>query len=218
VATDWYMEGEYIKACNCNAGCPCDFNQPPTNANCEGLAGMYITKGHFGDTSLDGLYWAAVVQWPGRMDEGDGTVQPLLDDRATAEQRDALLGILSGQNGDPFFEIVAAVCPYVKDPMDVSFEWEWDIDKLRGRIRAGDVLETQIEAIKGFGDPPPAYRARVTIPGGFEYTGPDYSAETAIASLLRSSSGVTFEHSGTHANLAWVRHGSEAQTTVTQVP
>ncbi|MDX6620773.1 MAG: hypothetical protein QOK36_3159, partial [Gaiellales bacterium] len=55
-------------------------------------------------------------------------------------------------------------------------------------------------------------------PGGFEYTGPDYSAETAIASMLRSSGGIEFEHTGTHANLAWVRHGSEAQTTVTQVP
>ena len=31
--TEWYMEGEYIKACNCNAGCPCDFNQAPTNPN-----------------------------------------------------------------------------------------------------------------------------------------------------------------------------------------
>jgi hypothetical protein len=218
VDMDWYMEGEYIKACNCDPGCPCDFNQAPTNPNCEGLAAMKITKGHYGDISLDGLHWAGVVYWPGRMDEGDGSVQPILDERATDEQRGALLSIMSGGAGDPFFEIMAAVCPHVKDPISAPFEWAWDTDKLTGRISAGAVLETDIEGIKGFGDPPPDYRIRVTIPGGFEYTGPDASAETAVATTLRSSGAITYEHHGTHANLAWVQHGHDATTTVTQLP
>jgi hypothetical protein len=40
VATDWYMEGPYLKNCNCDSGCPCDFNQHPTHGHCEGMAGM----------------------------------------------------------------------------------------------------------------------------------------------------------------------------------
>ena len=34
---DWLLEGEWFKNCNCDPGCPCDFNQHPTNANCEGV-------------------------------------------------------------------------------------------------------------------------------------------------------------------------------------
>ena len=42
---DWLLEGEWFKNCNCDPGCPCDFNQAPTNANCEGMVAMRIEKG-----------------------------------------------------------------------------------------------------------------------------------------------------------------------------
>ena len=60
MATDWYMEGPYIKNCSCDPGCPCDFNSYPTKGHCEGMAGMRIDKGHFGDTDLSGLACLAV--------------------------------------------------------------------------------------------------------------------------------------------------------------
>src|SRR5437763_958694 len=40
MATDWYMEGPWIKNCNCDPGCPCDFNANPTEGFCEGLVAM----------------------------------------------------------------------------------------------------------------------------------------------------------------------------------
>jgi hypothetical protein len=46
-------------------------------------------------------------------------------------------------------------------------------------MKARDVLETEVETLRGFGEPPPPYRAVVSIPGGFEYTGEGNSAETA---------------------------------------
>jgi hypothetical protein len=27
--TDWHIDGEWFKNCNCDPGCPCDFNQRP---------------------------------------------------------------------------------------------------------------------------------------------------------------------------------------------
>ena len=42
MATDWYMEGPWIKNCNCDPGCPCDFNANPTAGFCEGLVAMKI--------------------------------------------------------------------------------------------------------------------------------------------------------------------------------
>ena len=39
MATDWYMEGPYVKNCNCDPGCPCDFNQKPDARRLRGHGG-----------------------------------------------------------------------------------------------------------------------------------------------------------------------------------
>src|SRR3982074_2166108 len=44
---DWRLEGVYMKNCNCDPGCPCDFNADPTHHACEGMAAMIVEKGHF---------------------------------------------------------------------------------------------------------------------------------------------------------------------------
>ena len=95
---DWRLKGEWIKNCNCAFGCPCDFNARPTNGECKGLVAMHVAKGHFGEVSLDGLNFAAVVDFPGPLHEGNGTLQAIIDERASPAQRDALLAILSGKN------------------------------------------------------------------------------------------------------------------------
>ena len=77
MATQWFMEGPWFKNCNCDPGCPCDFNQFPTHDHCEGMVGMRITKGNFGGVDLSGLHWAGVVRWPGAMHEGNGELQPI---------------------------------------------------------------------------------------------------------------------------------------------
>ena len=117
MATDWYMEGPWFKNCNCAPGCPCDFNQYPTQGHCDGLVAMRIDKGHFGDVDLSGLCWAGVVRWPGALHEGNGELQPVLDAKATEEQLNALGQALSGQHGDTLMEIVSYICPTVHDPI-----------------------------------------------------------------------------------------------------
>ena len=90
-ASDWRLEGEWIKNCNCAFGCPCDFNAPPTHGFCKGILGMRITQGHFEGTKLDGLVFLVTVDFPGALHEGNGKIQPIIDERATAEQRQAFL-------------------------------------------------------------------------------------------------------------------------------
>ena len=100
MATDWYMEGPYVKNCNCDPGCPCDFNQKPTHGDCEGMAAMRIDRGRFGDVDLSGLCWGVLYHWPGPLWEGNGDIQPIIDDTADERQTDALLQAMSGQHGD----------------------------------------------------------------------------------------------------------------------
>ncbi len=95
---DWRSEGEWIKNCNCAFGCPCDFNARPTQGDCKGLLGMRIIKGYSADTRLDGLSFFVTVHFPGALHKGNGEAQPIIDERATPAQREALFGIMSGQN------------------------------------------------------------------------------------------------------------------------
>lgn len=69
-ATNWRMKGKYVKNCNCAFGCPCGFNARPTYGHCEGMAGMRIDEGFFGDVRLDGLRWAGTNHWPWRPARG----------------------------------------------------------------------------------------------------------------------------------------------------
>jgi hypothetical protein len=207
MAGTWSIDGEWFKNCNCDPGCPCDFNQAPTHANCEGILAMNIKEGHFGDVKLDGLKFVGAAYWPGRIDEGDGHIVPIVDETASDEQRQALLTIMSGQAGGTLFEIFAAVCPHVREPVFAPIEFEFDIEARTGRIKAGDVVESTVGTLRGI-DPPEPYRVLVRIPDGFEYTGPDHEAETALAESLKVSGGeeLDYEHSNSHSSMAFVHH------------
>lgn len=202
---DWSIEGQWLKNCNCDPGCPCDFNQAPTHGHCQGIVAMRIERGHFGDVSLDGLHLAGIARWPGRLDEGNGELQAIIDERADDAQREALLTIMSGQAGGTLWEIIAAVCPYVKEPLFAPFEWEFDLESRTGRLRAGDVIESEVDTLRGI-DPPDPYRVLVQIPGGFEYTGPDHSAETALAKRIRTGGEIALDLTDSHSSMAWVKH------------
>jgi hypothetical protein len=197
---DWRLEGDWIKNCNCAFGCPCDFNARPTEGFCKGLVGMRITKGHFGPTKLDGLTFAVVVDFPGALHEGNGIMQPIVDERATSEQREALFNILSGKNSaeGTLFHIFSLIVSTIHDPLFVPIEFSFDKDGRVARLVAKGVLETEVEPIK---NPVTgaAHRIQVVMPDGFEHR----QAEVASANI-RSTGAIKFDTAGTHSSLAHV--------------
>ena len=40
-SSQWRMEAEYIQSCNCDYGCPYNFNALPTNENCEAPVAIF---------------------------------------------------------------------------------------------------------------------------------------------------------------------------------
>jgi hypothetical protein len=207
MADSWSIEGAWFKNCNCDPGCPCDFNQAPTTGQCEGIIGMRIDKGHFGGVSLDGLKFAGAAWWPGRLDEGNGHIVPIVDESADGAQREALLTIMSGQAGGTMFEIFAAVCPHVREPVFAPIDFDFDLESRSGRLRAGEVIDTEVETLRAIGSTEP-YRIVVKIPGGFEYTGDGEDAETALATSLKVRGGgeLDYEHTSSHSSMAYVKH------------
>jgi len=200
--TDWRLKGQYLKNCNCVATCPCDtIGLPAPQKFCEGLNGMHVTKGHFGDVKLDGIDFAFTYHFPGALHEGNGTLQPFITDRASPAQRDALLGILSGQNGGPLFEIFAALVTTLLEPQFVPIEWEFDKERRRARLvvpgHAEAVAAPLIVPANGA-----EQRAILHLPDGFEYK----EIDVAQTVTLRGTGAIRFDHKGTNSNLALVDH------------
>src|SRR5215472_4991825 len=141
--TTWRMKGQYLKNCNCSATCSCDTTGfPSPHKGCEGMSGMHIVEGNFEGVKLDGLNWAATYHWPGALHEGNGSILPLIDERATPEQRNALLQILSGQNGGTFFEILASIITTMHEPQFVPIHFEFDKAKRCASVSVPGLLET----------------------------------------------------------------------------
>ena len=197
---DWRLEGEWMKNCNCAFGCPCDFNARPTQGYCKGLLGMRITKGHFNSTSLDGLTFFAVVAFPGALHEGNGQLQPIIEERASPEQREALFSIMSGQNSaeGTLFHICSLIVSKMHDPIFAPISFEFDKAARTARLVIPGVLETEVEPIKNPVTGAP-HRIRVVMPEGFEHI----EGEVA-SSNIRSSGAIKFDTMGGHSTLAHV--------------
>jgi hypothetical protein len=164
------------------------------------MVGMRITKGHFEGTNLDGLVFAVTVDFPGALHEGNGQMQPIVDARATPEQREALFNILSGKYSaeGTIFHIFSLIVSKIHTPVFVPFEFSFDKNGRVARLVAQGVLETEVEPIKNPVTGAP-HRIQVVMPEGFEHRG----AEVASADI-HSNGAIKFDTKGTHSSLAHV--------------
>jgi hypothetical protein len=197
--TNWEIQGSELVNCNCAYGCPCQFNALPTKGHCEAQGAIAIDKGHYGDVKLDGLKIGFVFQWPGPIHEGKGKCQPIVDARASAQQREALLKIMTGQDTEPFatmFAVFASTLEQAFEPIFTTFDYAVDVDARRGKVRIEGVLELDGEPIH---NPVTGleHRARIDLPHGFEYE----IAEVGSASS-RSRGNLSFELKNSYAQFA----------------
>lgn len=201
----WRITGDELDCCNCAWGCPCQFNAPPTHGRCEALVGLAIRVGQYGDTRLDGVRFAKILQWPGPLYEGKGTQQIVIDANASGEQRAALLAIDSGKHGGAMFEVFAAICPTVLPAAFARIDLEIDRARRVGRLGIPDIGESEVQPIKNpvTGE---EHRARIVLPDGFEYK--EAEMGNAVRFWVRSG-GLSFEHTNSYAQLNefdWANH------------
>ena len=73
----------------------------PTGNHCNGVLAWHVREGHFGDVRLDGFNLVALGEFEGNLWTGEAkaTMGIYMDERANAEQREALQAIFGGQAG-----------------------------------------------------------------------------------------------------------------------
>ncbi len=78
---------------------------------------------------MDGVRFVRAFSWPGAIHEGNGTRLLIVDEAASPDQRRALLALESGTQGGIFFEIFAAMCPNVLEPIFAPITFEADRER-----------------------------------------------------------------------------------------
>ncbi len=202
---DWYIEGLEFGNCNCDYGCPCQFEALPTHGDCRGFEVIRIDRGHFGEVKLDGLNVAVLYAWPGPIFEGNGALQAIVDERADAAQRQALTKVLHGEETDEaatHWWVYRAMSSTLHETLFRPIEFEIDLEARTARVAIPGVLESTGRPIRAphGGD---EHRVRIDIPNGIEFELAEIgSASTkatgAIELNLRDSYGQfnVLRHSG----------------------
>jgi len=196
---EWEVKAREFVNCNCDFGCPCQFNGRPTYGDCYALGGYQIDQGHFGDVKLDGLRAVQVWKWPGAVHEGNGSTLTIIDERADDEQREALRKILYGEEtkaGATVWNVFMSTMSNVLDPLYKPIEFEVDVEQRQATLRVPGVLEAKGEPIRNpiTGD---THRARIDLTDGFEYSVAEVASGTATV-----TSGIPLEFKETHGHMA----------------
>ena len=196
---EWSMKGPEFVSCNCDYGCPCQFNGRPTKGICEAVSGMIIQEGHFGDVRLDGLRWVIVWAWPNAIHEGNGTMQAIIDERADDKQRAALVDILHGRETEPgatMLQVFSMTMTKVHDPLFLPIKFEIDVDERTAKVVVPEKVDAGVEPIRNpvTGDP---HRVRIDMPHGFEFT----VAEVASGSF-KTKGELEYDYVNVHTHLA----------------
>jgi hypothetical protein len=160
-----------------------------------------IEHGNFGTVPLDGLGFIVLGYTPEAMGKGNWSVGVIADERASAEQRDAIAAIASGSAGGP----MAALSPLVGRFLGVqSAPIRFDRDGSRWSVTAATYLDMAAEPAMGISPDS-------TEPLYLDHTGHPAANRFALARALRShvdALGLSWhdtsgKNNGQYAPFAW---------------
>jgi hypothetical protein len=184
------INGDVLIACNCDWGCPCNFNARPSKGFCQGGWIWLIENGQVDDEPLGGLGVAVFAKWPGAIHEGGGRATCYVDARASASQRAALSRMVRGELGGPWGLFIKTY------DLAVPVAARFDVHPAEHGSRAtiGDVIELEMQTIRN-----PVTQAEVhpevVLPEGLVVK----RGGVAASKIFRVGDELSLDHSGQYA-------------------
>lgn len=105
----YLVRGEQLEGCECDIYCPCLFEGDATMDQCRGVMAWKVADGgHYGDTCLSGLTFAASITKSGKnlgkaLGHWEGAL--FISDQATPQQREAVEAMLRKELGAAFSKL-----------------------------------------------------------------------------------------------------------------
>jgi hypothetical protein len=146
----WSLRGSYVETCSCDLICPCNatFDHGATYDYCRVVLAFSIKDGAVDGVDVSGLNVAAIADTPKVMTDGNWKLGVFVDERASDEQMEKLVGVFSGQLGGP----MAGLAPLVGEMLGVErAPIEIVDDGTRHTVRVGSAIDFEIEDIVPFG-------------------------------------------------------------------
>ncbi len=146
----WNVKGSYFETCSCELMCPCNlsFDHGATYDYCRVTLVFNVRQGDVEGTDVGGHPVAMIADTPKVMTEGNWRVGLFVDDKASDEQFEKLVGVFSGQLGGPMgalAPLVGEVLGAEKAPIEIKE------DGLLHSIRVGKAIDFEIQDIVPFG-------------------------------------------------------------------
>ncbi len=186
----FHANGDVLIACNCDWGCPCNFNARPTKGFCQGGWIWMFESGAVDDVSVAGLGTAVFARWPGAIHEGGGRATCYVDVRASDAQRGALTRLLRGELGGPWGLFIKTY--QLAAPMFAPFDVR--LAQHGSRAIIGGVAELELQTIRN-----PVTKAEahpeMILPEGLVVKRGSLAAST----VFRVTDELAYDHSGQYA-------------------
>lgn len=200
--TSWNVAGQYYETCNCDFVCPCVPGQlavRPSKGDCQFAMAFQIERGSFGNVRLDGLGFLILGYTPAEMGKGNWSVGLITDARATAEQRDAITAIASGQAGGPMAALSGLIGKFLGvESASITF----DRDGRTWTVKAGNLVDMSATGASGL-NPDTELRLENTghpAADAFTLARASRSRINALGLSWRDDSG---GNNGQHAPFSW---------------
>jgi hypothetical protein len=143
------IDGTYLENCNCDVACPCGASNlllPATNERCTFLMAFRIGSGDVDGVDVSGATLALVGDTPGQMSDGGWRIGLVFDADTSEEQREALIGVFSGQMGGP----PGIVAPLIGEMLGVDVApIRYEEDGRRHSVVIGDMVDIEVEDFAG---------------------------------------------------------------------
>jgi hypothetical protein len=140
------LEGTLLEACSCGVLCPCWVGADPDGGSCDSFNAYHFDRGTIRGVDVSGLSVINVCHIPGNvLAPGSWRVVTFVDDRAGAEQFDAIVDAYHGRLGGPLADLAALIgevvaterAPIVHDTRDG-----------KGTLRIGEVVAADMEPFR----------------------------------------------------------------------
>jgi hypothetical protein len=191
--TSWKLGGTLLIACNCDYGCPCNFNALPSHGKCEGGWLWHVEKGGVGDVPLEGLSFTVHSDWPGAIHDGGGRAVSFYDERADERQAEAIKTLVRGELGGPWGIFINT---YELEAIRPE-RFELHLDGVHSTARVGDAIALELTTIKN-----PVTGAEVhpgaVLPEGLVCK----EASFGKSETFRVSAEIEYDHSGQYVAAA----------------
>jgi hypothetical protein len=164
----YHLEGDLLEVCDCKVLCPCWIGEDADNGTCDTILAYNMKSGAINGTDVKGLSLALMAHIPGNILKGNWSVAVFVDERATKEQEDALLGVWTGKFGGP----VADLAKFVGQVVSVQrAPITFTLVEGRGILKIGTAADCEMAPFKGAGDRVTTLNDSVfsTIPGSPAY-------------------------------------------------